>query len=618
MFLESRALWTTAPPEPRSRAGNWPTVLFSWWCTCFAAVIIITRVLGRKVRSSKLFREDWIMLAAIVPLFIRMILIHFVLIYGTNNVDTVEYEYSARQLYLRSIGSRLVLPARIFYAGFIWMSKYTVSEFLKRITGRIWRKRYEWTLQGIRIFLVLTFGAVVIATLTECMPFNHFWQVEPDPGPQCRQGFVQLLVMGCCDIVTDILLVAFPIPVVLSSGQNWKRKLQMVLLFALSLIMIGITATRMPKVISRHGRQQYRTVWASGEILASAFVSNGVILGSFLRDKGEKKNKFRKYSVTESLERSNARKPTLSRIRTQDSDEDLFLAIGCRPPEHLRSGQGSSTRPAPPALPAHKTHLTFQPRADTPLGDIIDGDESDFEPYEDVSPTTPRAPRIPQVLPSPSNSTTAGFHDVGNLLDNGRTSDSLPRSRKASNTSSAGPGINAYDFAHGRSPSHNRSGSAFLRNVGGRFLVPDFVRDRGESSSAAEQQRNAHRIRPTTAPIGVLGPMLERQESNVSLQDAGGLLMSSPFSNHQGRAQPRSDFPGRDSNPASSSGQHEEIELEDIGGLLSDDRIASASAARRVLERQDVSNEATTTGTSSAHQQDFDDLILHDPGGLIR
>ncbi|KAM3425471.1 hypothetical protein BST61_g7417 [Cercospora zeina] len=590
--------------------------IFVSWCTCFAAVIIITRVLGRKVRSSKLFREDWIMLAAIVPLFIRMILVHFVLIYGTNNVDTVDYQYSARELYLRSIGSRLVLPARIFYAGFIWMSKYTVSEFLKRITGRIWRKRYEWTLQGIRIFLVLTFGAVVISTVSECTPFDHFWQVDPDPGPQCRQGFVQLLVMGCCDIVTDILLVAFPIPVVLASGQNWKRKLQMVLLFALSLIMIGITATRMPKVISRHGRQQYRTVWASGEILASAFVSNGVILGSFLRDKGEKKNKFRKYSVTESMERSNARKPTLSRIRTQSSDEDLFLALGCRPPEHLRAQQGNSARPAPPALPAHKSHLTFQQRADTPLGDIIDGDESDFEPYEDISPTTPR---IPQVLPSPSNSTTAGFHDVGNRLDNGRTSESSqPPSRKASNTSSAGPGINAYDFAHGRLPHHTRSGSAFLRNVGGRFLVPDFVRDRGEGSSSPEQQRNAHRIRPTTAPIGVLGPMLERQESNVSLQDAGGLLMSSPFSEQQGRAHPRFDTSSGLGNTAPSSDPHGDIELEDIGGLLSDDRRASAAAARRVLERRGGSIGANSTETNSTHAQGFDDVILQDPGGMIR
>ncbi|KAI5356569.1 hypothetical protein Slin15195_G022070 [Septoria linicola] len=610
MFLETRALWSTAPPEPRSRSGNWPTVLFSWWCTCFAAVIIITRVLGRRVRSNKLFREDWIMLAAIVPLFIRMVLIHFVLLYGTNNVDTVSYQYTERQIYMRSIGSRLVLPARIFYAAFIWMSKYTVSEFLKRLTGRIWRKRYEWTLQGIRVFLVLTFIAVVIATLTECMPFDHYWQVDPDPGPHCRQGFVQLLVMGSCDMVTDILLVAFPIPVVLASGQSWKRKLQMVTLFAFSVLMIGITATRIPKVIRQQGRQQYRTVWASGEILASAFVSNAVILGSFLRDKGEKKNKFRKYSVAESIERGGARRPTLTRMQTNESDEDLFYALGCRPPEHLRSDTGTSARPAPPALSANQTHFALQHRADTPLGDLIDGDESDYEPYEDISPTQTK---IPQVLPSPAPSTSVGFHDVGNLLDDELPSGSRSRSRQTSNTSSAGPGISAHDFAHARSESQSRSGSAFLRNVGGRFLVPEFVREARDCSSSPDRQRNAHRIKPTTAPIGVLGPMLERQETDMSLQDAGGLLMSSPFTSSEARNLPRS-TPSRRNNALPTS--REEIELEDIGGLLSDDREASAAALRRVMDRREQSH----AGFSSrpAQPSGFDDMVLHDPGGLTR
>ena len=45
-------LWNTAPPEPRTRLTNNPTLLFSWWCTIFSAVIIGMRLAGRKVRSS--------------------------------------------------------------------------------------------------------------------------------------------------------------------------------------------------------------------------------------------------------------------------------------------------------------------------------------------------------------------------------------------------------------------------------------------------------------------------------------------------------------------------------------------------------------------------------------
>jgi hypothetical protein len=164
-------LWNNAPPEPRTRAGNWPTLLFSWWCTAFAVVIILTRLAGRKIRSGRLFQEDKVMALSLIPLLARMGLVHVILMYGTNNVDGADL--SPYHIHLRQIGSKLVLASRINYALFIWISKFTVSEFLKRITSAIWRRSYEITLHCIRVFLVATFIAVVIATLAECQPFDH-------------------------------------------------------------------------------------------------------------------------------------------------------------------------------------------------------------------------------------------------------------------------------------------------------------------------------------------------------------------------------------------------------------------------------------------------------------
>ena len=77
----------------------------------------------------------------------------------------------------------------------------------------------------------MTFIAVVIATLAECQPFNHYWQVVPDPGSKCRQGKAQLITMGTSDIITDLLIVGFPIPIVLKSAMATKRRVA--LLYAL-------------------------------------------------------------------------------------------------------------------------------------------------------------------------------------------------------------------------------------------------------------------------------------------------------------------------------------------------------------------------------------------------
>jgi hypothetical protein len=104
----------SSPPPARSSNDDKPTLLVCWWCTVFAAVIILFRVCGRYIRTEKLFKEDWLAFACMIPLFSRMALVHVVLLYGTNN--TVTAGLSETSIYQRSIGSRLVLVSRLFYA----------------------------------------------------------------------------------------------------------------------------------------------------------------------------------------------------------------------------------------------------------------------------------------------------------------------------------------------------------------------------------------------------------------------------------------------------------------------------------------------------------------------
>jgi len=605
---------------PRDRVDNYPTLLYSWWCTGFSMVIILTRVLGRKVRSDVLFREDWIMLLALLPLFARMALIHVVLLYGTNNIQTVGHQFTATDLYHRSIGARLVLAARISYAAFIWMSKLTVSEFLKRITIRIWRRSYEVTLQGIRIFLVATFFAVVIATLAECQPFEHYWQVIPDPGQQCRQGYANLISMGTCDIITDILLIAFPIPIMLRSGQTWKRKLQLAALFSLSVIMIAVTVTRVPEVIWHLGRQQYRTVWASSEILASTMVSNAVILGSFVRGKGTKKNKYRTHSVTDSIDRASLRRPTMAALQQRASEEDLFRSLGCRMPDHLQDESTSLPRPAPAALPANRMQ---QRQKSSRLPDRtalhttgVVGRGSGSEDSLHKLPATEPFPSSP----APSTKESASFFDVGGLLEDRQLSlDSRPRSTTIMQ-SSASDTI-AHDFAP-LTPGQSRRGSrAFVPGVAqtqplrpSRHGSDDFVRRHSDAQSRLSRHESA--------PMGVLGPMLERRDSDQSLQDAGGLLGSmsmtttAPSLVDMALGTDMQSPEARPHRPAraqqSSRGR---------GGLSRPTRPddASAPAIERVVSgpQQDGSSQKEA-GSAPYWRREPDDLDLHDPGGLLR
>jgi hypothetical protein len=93
-----------------------PTLLVCWWITSFCAVIIALRVIGRFIRTEKLFREDKTAALALVPLFLRMGCVHVILIYGTNNAQFVGTDLSDEQLHDKSIASGLVLLSRILYA----------------------------------------------------------------------------------------------------------------------------------------------------------------------------------------------------------------------------------------------------------------------------------------------------------------------------------------------------------------------------------------------------------------------------------------------------------------------------------------------------------------------
>lgn len=240
----------------------------------------------------------------------------------------------------------------------LWMLKNTILEFFNRLSGLTWSKAYQNGVVAMRCILVATFVAIVISDLAECRPFSHYWQVFPDPGGQCRQGYANLLTNGICNVLTDFLLVALPVPLIITSSMPLTRKIQLVLLFSMSLLVCVVTLYRIPNVIQAHGSQQLRSLLASIELLVATAVANALVLGSFVRDRGVKKRRFKYGSIagesgvgTESDHREGSRRPTVAE-RAWGSDDDLFRDVGFNMPKALRSSwDDPEARPAQ-AMPA--------------------------------------------------------------------------------------------------------------------------------------------------------------------------------------------------------------------------------------------------------------------------
>ncbi|KAF6842153.1 integral membrane protein [Colletotrichum plurivorum] len=507
----------TDPPPFRTFRDDKPSLLVCWWITSFCTLIILLRVAGRFIRTEKLFREDKVAALALIPLWLRMVCVHFVLLYGTNNAQLDPNGMTQDALDKKAIASGLVLASRIFYAATLWILKNTILEFFKRLTGVTWARSYEQTLVFIRCTLVATFVAIIVSDLAECRPINHYWQVTPDPGGQCRQGFAHLITMATCNVITDALLVFFPIPIILRSQMRVKRKVQLTLLFSLSLAVIGVTAYRVPHVIREHGQQQLRSVLASVELLFATTAANALVLGSFVRDRGLKKQKFKYGSVAaDSMDRSSdSRRPTLH--RHWGSDEDLVRDVGLgvepnlreRPDAHDDMDDSPRYTPAPLARPFGEELRNWQfpqrKRSNAERSDASLLPHDQFSSSRSNSTVTPRR---------------VSFFDVGGLL------------------------------------SEDQLGGA-----------PTFRRD--SLVSSVDPMSSGHGIPSPTLPAPTSGV---RRGSTALLQDLGGLL--GPINTKQSRQKPRS---GTELQPIPQS-QHDdhpsynprpgEPTLNDLGGLL--------------------------------------------------
>jgi hypothetical protein len=397
--------------------------------------------------------------------------------------------------------------------------------------------------------------------------------------------------MGVADIITDVMLIVFPIPIVIrSSAFKLKRKISLILLFSLSSILVGITAYRVKSVIGHRGRQQYRSVFASGEILAATAVSNAVIIGSFLRDRGVKKQKYKHTSSTASNSGRTSRRQTMTALNN-DSDSDLFRDMCYRTASELES----QFVPRAPPMAAISPMTT---RDDTKAIDAYfpgsntesSRDSQESEPKTAVEPIVPDPHEDVQPTLSPTRKRTVSFCDPGGLLEN----DSSRSSTLAPSPSTT----SAQDFAS-PTPYTRRGSRNILADLGGLLspILSAHRRPSDETDQLELQDQQPVFMTPaitsqtptqrrTSSPM----PQLHEADHDQSLQDIGGLLgpPSNPGSHRPSRTTslvpPNSNSNSRRPSPvaraSASNSRHPSPmprrdqdpsivqELNDIGGLL--------------------------------------------------
>ncbi|KAJ5976848.1 hypothetical protein N7501_000190 [Penicillium viridicatum] len=266
------------------------TLIILWVFTWVTVGLIVFRLLVRKLKGFKFVLGDYFAMGAIFCALARLGLVHVIIIWGTNNMSAKfrhTHNFTPEEVRRREIASKLVLANRVFYNSYLWLQKSALLDTYRRLLTHLsWEKVTMISYIGV---FAATYIIVQIVTFTECDPFNHYWIVMPDPG-KCSQAQLQLIVLvsGVLNVITDIMLIALPIPILVMVKRSAIEKIQLAILFAVGLFIVAITIARLPQNAKNSTVQVNRTTWASVELLAAAIVANAPILYGLLKGQRQK------------------------------------------------------------------------------------------------------------------------------------------------------------------------------------------------------------------------------------------------------------------------------------------------------------------------------------------
>ncbi|KAK8120612.1 hypothetical protein PG999_004732 [Apiospora kogelbergensis] len=130
--------------------------------------------------------------------------------------------------------------------------------------------------------LVITYAVVTSTILFSCgLPFEKNWQIYPEPANSCQTtvSIVNYLVTVTLNIVTDIYLMAIPVPMLLNARLKTIKKLGLCLLFS-GGIFVGTAAILRCVLALKDPNDNADTsaAWAVRESFVAILVTNMPVL----------------------------------------------------------------------------------------------------------------------------------------------------------------------------------------------------------------------------------------------------------------------------------------------------------------------------------------------------
>ncbi|GKT52485.1 uncharacterized protein ColSpa_12666 [Colletotrichum spaethianum] len=200
---------------------------------------------------------------------------------GNINVKPQQVDsLSDEDVRILEMGSKMEFVTWYTYPSFVWVLKFSIIFFYRRLTKGLIKDR---TLKFLFLVCGLTWVALIATVSSTCWPFHDNWTVRPLPGEHCifrAQNFYALAVLN---VITDVFILTIPAPMLWHLRLPlWKRVGVTCLLcgglFVISaaIIRAALTLTAAPSVLTIN-------IWGYRETVVALLAVTAPVLSPLFR-----------------------------------------------------------------------------------------------------------------------------------------------------------------------------------------------------------------------------------------------------------------------------------------------------------------------------------------------
>ncbi|KAI9758751.1 MAG: hypothetical protein M4579_002854 [Chaenotheca gracillima] len=225
--------WPEFIDDPKGRGA----VLLATILSCLTTLVVGTRLILRKLQKFGWGLDDYLIVAALVCIWGLTGSAFYTWHYGLGrHLPEVPILYWMPYL-------KVLYAFDLFYILDIGLVKLSILFFYERIFA-IDRKTLlllRW-IEGLIFVWTLTF---MIAMIFQCLPISYFWTRIANPaGGYCVNLTVLYTVHAATNILTDLIIYIFPMPIVWKLSISKPKKIGVLLVFFAGGFVVALSIVR--------------------------------------------------------------------------------------------------------------------------------------------------------------------------------------------------------------------------------------------------------------------------------------------------------------------------------------------------------------------------------------